>query len=281
MSTPDPGKKPPQPKSKPFDLINRGTKTPSPAGTLTFLGLRALDIPLQLALLSPTGPGISLLNSLGICNTIPHTAGAGVGSLLLAGMAGGAAAKQIYWLLALGAERFPPSAAVAVSVFNTLVNGANALLFLAGASSGLTSRPLVTLPLPFSIPELGLEGEVTLPLSMLVGAGLYVAGLAIETGAEVQRRAFKRKPGNEGRVCKTGLWAWVRHPNYAGYALWRGGYCMVATGWVGGIAMALFQGWDFATRAVVVLDGYCAERYKEQWTRFKEEVPYKLVPGIY
>jgi hypothetical protein len=35
------------------------------------------------------------------------------------------------------------------------------------------------------------------------------------------------------------------------------------------------------TRAVDVLDAYCSERYGEQWTRFKRDVPYKLVPGIY
>jgi steroid 5-alpha reductase family enzyme len=38
-----------------------------------------------------------------------------------------------------------------------------------------------------------------------------VAGEAI---ADAQLASFKRNPGDEGRVCDTGLWRYSRHPNY-------------------------------------------------------------------
>ncbi|KAI8623306.1 hypothetical protein F5Y19DRAFT_481824 [Xylariaceae sp. FL1651] len=299
---------------KQFDLIQRGEKRPTPAGTLTFIGLRLADIPLQYALLSPdaaSGLGIRLLTALGIRTVFTHAStsvpasllltisdlasprGWGWGwlsalarltpsGLLLLLMSAGSAAKQIYWQTGLSQESFPPGAAAAVSAYNTVVNGANALLFLALATTSLRSRPQVAFPLPLSADHSSTTaGVVALPLSTVVGALLYVLGMWIETASEHQRAVFKSRPENQGKVCKEGLWRWARHINYFGYALWRGGYCMVGSGWIGGIAMGLWQGWDLSQRAANVLDEYCSNRYKEQWVQFKKEVPYRIIPGVY
>ncbi|KAI3318425.1 hypothetical protein HD806DRAFT_315682 [Xylariaceae sp. AK1471] len=292
---------------KPFDLIRRGEKNPTASGTLTFIGLRLADIPLQHALLSPspTGLGVRVLSTLGIRTIFTHTSPSLPSSLLLpitslasttpsslgwlsplanltpTGlilflMSAGSAAKQIYWQVNISQESFPPAAAAAVSIFNTLVNSANSLLFLALGTTSLLSQPQIS----FSLSSTA-TNNVTLPLSTVVGTFLYVIGMAIETQSERQRAAFKARPENKGKVCKVGLWSWARHINYFGYALWRGGYCMVGTGWIGGIAMGLWQGYDLGSRAVGVLDEYCSNRYKEQWVQFKQEVPYRIIPGIY
>ncbi|KAI1273125.1 hypothetical protein F5Y07DRAFT_273974 [Xylaria sp. FL0933] len=213
-------------------------------------------------------------------------------SLILLLMATGSAAKQIYWHLALSQDSFPASAAVAVSGYNTLVNSANALLFLALGTTSLLSRPRISFSSPNTSASAsgsgsgsgsasGSAASFTLPLSTIVGTLLYITGMAIETVAERQRAQFKRRPENKGKVCKEGLWSWARHVNYFGYALWRGGYCMVGSGWIGGIIMGLWQGWDLSHRAVAVQDEYCSGRYGEQWVRFKQEVPYRIVPGVY
>ncbi|KAI1161723.1 hypothetical protein F5B18DRAFT_423320 [Nemania serpens] len=297
-------------RKKPFDLIRRGEKKPTLSGTLTFVGLRLADIPLQHALLSPSsGLGVHLLTSLGlrtIYTSVSPPIPAGLllpihaslsdaasrpsllwlgwsaplaalppTSLLLFLMSVGSAAKQIYWQLALSQESFPASAAAAVSAYNTIVNSSNALLFLALGTTSLLSWPRIAVPLPSYVTTL------PLPLSTLVGVCLYVAGMSIETISERQRAAFKRRPENKGRLCTQGLWGWARHVNYFGYALWRGGYCMVGCGLVGGLLMTLWQGWDLSQRAVAVQDDYCSRRYGEQWTRFKKDVPYRIVPGVY
>ncbi|KAI6086156.1 hypothetical protein F4821DRAFT_238981 [Hypoxylon rubiginosum] len=282
--------KPPPPKRK-FDLINRGDKSSTPLGTLTFLGLRALDLPLQHTLLSPSGLGLTLLSRAGLAAALPagtqllHTGLPLVDalghpqSLLLFAMAAGSAAKQAYWLTVLSAESFPASAAFAVSALNSFWNGLNAVLFLALATSSLESRPLVSVPLPA---VLGVPGNSLLvPLSAVVGTAMYVGGLTLETVAEQQRKAFKAAPENAGKVCKVGAWRWARHINYFGYALWRGGYAMAATGWVGGLAMTAFLVYDLSARAAAVLDDYCTNKYKEQWFQFKREVPYTIIPGVY
>ncbi|KAI1351466.1 hypothetical protein F5Y01DRAFT_120501 [Xylaria sp. FL0043] len=333
-------------RKKHFDLIRRGEKKPTLSGTLTFIGLRLADIPLQHALLShhsssPTalspgspGLGVRILTSLGIRTIFTHTstslpsslllpitaftfsspsssssssslseslsssewsalapfANLTPTSLILLLMATGSAAKQIYWHLALSQDSFPASAAVAVSGYNTLVNSTNALLFLALGTTSLLSRPRISFSSPST--SAGSSGigsgsgsgsatSFTLLLSTVVGTILYITGMAIETVSERQRAQFKRRPENKGKVCKEGLWSWARHVNYFGYALWRGGYCMVGSGWIGGIIMGLWQGWDLSHRAVAVQDEYCSGRYGEQWVRFKQEVPYRIVPGVY
>jgi steroid 5-alpha reductase family enzyme len=48
--------------------------------------------------------------------------------------------------------------------------------------------------------------------------GLAIAVFAVafagEAIADQQMASFKRAPGNRGRICDRGLWAWSRHPNY-------------------------------------------------------------------
>lgn len=46
------------------------------------------------------------------------------------------------------------------------------------------------------------------------GLALWLVALAGETLADAQLAAFKRDPGNRGRVCDRGLWRYSRHPNY-------------------------------------------------------------------
>lgn len=273
-----------QPKKSVADLINRGVKKPNLPGTLTFVGLRSLDPLLQYQLLAG-GWGTALLSKLGVAalplaSASPSAFATGIAlvdkavsatglplpSLVLLGMSVGSAAKQIYWLTRLSFEEFPPSAAVPVSFYNSLVNSVNSLLLLAASTSVLSSPSYEVLGLPYQV--------------VLAGA-LYAAGMAVETLSEVQRKAFKDRPENKGRVMKEGLWGWARHVNYGGYAIWRGAYCMASSGWVGGLAMGLFQSCDFVFRAVPVIDEYCAGRYREQWTQFKKDVPWVILPGIY
>jgi steroid 5-alpha reductase family enzyme len=63
-----------------------------------------------------------------------------------------------------------------------------------------------------------------------VGIGLFIAGMLIDTLAEESRKHFKANPYNKGEIDDTGLWSIVRHPNYAGYALWRSSMMLAAVG---------------------------------------------------
>ena len=57
------------------------------------------------------------------------------------------------------------------------------------------------------------------------GITLWGLGFFFETIGDFQLARFKRNPLNKGKVMRTGLWAYTRHPNYFGEALiWWGFY---------------------------------------------------------
>lgn len=278
-----PGSPPPyRPKA---DLIARGVKGPSPLGTSTFIGLRVLDPLLQYSILAH-GLGTGFLAKLGI-STIPLSAavvtrtgfkiidqlGLPLERLILLGMAIGSATKQIFWLTYISEEEIKVKPAVVVSAFNSFCNSTNSLLLLTTA----TSAALSTKPLRVLVPGTG--ANVSLPVA--VGTVLYILGILLETGSELQRKNFKDKPEHRGKLCREGLWRWARHINYTGYTLWRGGYALAAGGWVAGTAVVAYHVHNFIGNGIVSLDYYMSRRYKDQWGRYKEDVKWKLVPGIY
>jgi steroid 5-alpha reductase family enzyme len=71
------------------------------------------------------------------------------------------------------------------------------------------------------------------------GLAVWVAGFAVETIADAQKRRFRADPANSGRFISTGLWAWSRHPNYFGeIVLWTG---------IAIIAVPALSGWQWVT----------------------------------
>jgi len=53
-----------------------------------------------------------------------------------------------------------------------------------------------------------------LGLTDLAGVAVWVLAVAGEGLADRQLARFRRDPANRGKVCRRGLWAWSRHPNY-------------------------------------------------------------------
>ena len=152
-----------------------------------------------------------------------------------------------------------PKMAIFVAILNTVFNSANSLMF--------TISPAM----PAQYPQ----------YQLYVGVVLYVIGILVETGSETQRRLFKDKSENDGKVFTGGLFSLARHIDYSGYTCWRSAYAIACGGPVWGGLMMLFVGSDFANRGIPVLDQYCSKRYGQQWVKYKENVPWKLLPGIY
>lgn len=96
-----------------------------------------------------------------------------------------------------------------------------------------------------------------LSLQIILGVLLFDLGIATETAAELQRRAFKRDPRNAGKPFSRGLFGLARNINYGGHVLWKMGNALAAGGWVWGLLVGEFYLYDFVTRGVPVLDGYC------------------------
>lgn len=84
------------------------------------------------------------------------------------------------------------------------------------------------------------------PIVAGVGFFLWLTGFFFESVGDQQLAKFKKNPANSGKVLRTGLWRYTRHPNYFGdFCVWWGLYLTaVASGapiWtlVGPLAMSI------------------------------------------
>jgi steroid 5-alpha reductase family enzyme len=72
-----------------------------------------------------------------------------------------------------------------------------------------------------------------------LGAAVWLLGFTVEAVADHQKSRFRADPANRGRFIRHGLWAWSRHPNYAGeIVLWLG---------VALVAAPVLRGWQWVT----------------------------------
>lgn len=79
------------------------------------------------------------------------------------------------------------------------------------------------------LPALAADRPERLTLLDLLGALLWLTGFLFEAVGDAQLRRFKADPANRGRVLRSGLWRYTRHPNYFGDAtLWWGLWCFAA-----------------------------------------------------
>lgn len=258
--------------SKKKDLIARGDYTPTPAGKTVFFLARGLEPILQYSILAH-GLGTSLFQRVGLrtlapglpaCTGFTIIDGLQLSPyrLVLFGMAVGAAVKQNIWVTTLSGEPMPVGGALALGVYNAVVNSMSSYAFLLSATSASRES---TFPQP----------------ALIIGSRLYVVGLLTELVAEIQRKRFKADPKNKGRAYTGGLWQFARHINYGGYTMWRTGYAMVGGGYTLGALVGAFLAWDFGTRAIPILNEYCEKRYGAGWEQFKKDTPYRLIPLLY
>jgi steroid 5-alpha reductase family enzyme len=70
-----------------------------------------------------------------------------------------------------------------------------------------------------------------------LGVLVWILGFLFEARADAELERFKADPTNKGKIIKSGLWRYSRHPNYFGEALmWWGIFIIglnVRSGWLG------------------------------------------------
>ncbi|KAJ3914072.1 hypothetical protein F5877DRAFT_71025 [Lentinula edodes] len=256
-------------------LIPRGVNEPTPLTQSVFVLFRALDLPLQYAILSSRSLAAPLIHALGgtsISSTIGHplffmgtNTGLSPQRAILFSMAIGSFIKQSYWVIAISQDALPPRASAYIGTFNALANSLNTVLFANTATSVLNSVG---------------GDETRLSAPTIVGISLYAIGMLLEWGSELQRFKFKKDPRNKGRVYTGGLFALARHINYGGYVLWRAGFAMAAAGWAWGAFIGGLHTYYFVKAGITELDDYCSKKYTGQWAQYKKAVPYTLIPFV-
>ena len=144
-----------------------------------------------------------------------------------------------------------PAAVWRIGVVNVMINTLSTMLSLWTLTS--TAPQMAT-------QSASVNDVVTSSLTLMLGLGLYTAGLSIEFVSELDRKRFKDKPENRGKPYGGGLWSWATDINYGGFMLWRAGYAVVAAGLPWGAAAGAFFFYDLSSRAAPALDNYCVEK---------------------
>ncbi|KAJ3868093.1 MAG: hypothetical protein NXY57DRAFT_195091 [Lentinula lateritia] len=216
-------------------LFNRGLNHSTPFSRALFVLCRALDLPVEYAILLGGTSHRTILLAMALISFIKHT----------------------HWATRISQESMSPRAALFTGISHSFGNLLNTVLFVA------TSR----------------DGD-GLPVHTIIGMAIFILGILVEWGSEIQRLRFKKDVKNRGRVYTKGLFGLTRHINYTGYLLWRTGFALAAAGWVWALVTCGLGAYKCLTSIIPELDEYCEKKYTNQWTKYKEDVPYKLFPFI-
>ncbi len=116
--------------------------------------------------------------------------------------------------------------------------------------------------------RLAQSGEAAGGLGVIgaIGFSLWLVGFLFETVADWQLLRFKRQPGEQGRVLRSGLWSLSRHPNYFGEGvLWWGIglLALPAGGWLALIGPTLITFLLLRISGVALLERTMTERRPE------------------
>jgi hypothetical protein len=272
--------------SKSTDLPSR-VKRSTPFGTACFVGLRAADIFLQYYLTKQGGAArvISLLGlpTVAIANTAY--------SDILVGLAAMGSIKHIYWVLDISEAEMPTGQAFQIAIANSIFASVNAFLASLAWSSLASSSELLQ-------PDASVVQELSRSPILAAAVAINVLGILIETVSELQRKSFKANTKNKGKPYAGGLFSLARHVNYGGYAMWRAANALAAGGIASAIPVFAFFTYNFISSSIPALEKvslprelsdvllthtsqYCDERYGDSCKEIKNNVKWKLFPGIY
>jgi steroid 5-alpha reductase family enzyme len=114
-------------------------------------------------------------------------------------------------------------------------------------------QPVILITISFSL--MITTARSTLPLNFLDYLGLFIAsgGLILETVADWQMSRFKKNNANQGKLIRSGLWRYSRHPNYFGEMVFWWGMGFIALNSV--LPWAAFNGGFIITLFLMKVSG--------------------------
>lgn len=116
------------------------------------------------------------------------------------------------------------------------------------------------------------------PLALLtLGVTVWLSGFTLQAIADRQLSTFKSDPAHRGVLLDTGVWAFVRHPNYLGESvMWAGWFILALAhpwGWVTAFA-PLYTGWFMGyASAAPFKEQHMARTRPEAWTAYCARTP--------
>jgi protein-S-isoprenylcysteine O-methyltransferase Ste14 len=145
-----------------------------------------------------------------------------------------------------------------------------------------TEALIITFLMPFAL--LGFAragGSNPSPLGFLeiTGVVLFLAGSAINTLSEHQRRRFKSEPVNGGRLYTQGLFGYARHINYLGDTILFSGLALV-TGRMIMLVIPLVMTLNFILVLIPRKEAYLERKYGEGFREYRKRIK-RFIPYVY
>jgi steroid 5-alpha reductase family enzyme len=114
---------------------------------------------------------------------------------------------------------------------------------------------------------------------VVAGAALYLFGSFLNTGGELLRDIWKKRPENKGRLYTGGLFRYSMHVNYFGDTVLFCGFALV-TGSPWAFVIPLVMASLFVFVNIPMLDAYLASRYGESFAEYARSTA-KFIPFVY
>jgi len=112
-----------------------------------------------------------------------------------------------------------------------------------------------------------------------IGVGMVLLGSVLNTGSEVQRWAWKRKPASRGKCYTGGLFAYSQHINYFGDAVLFSGWALLTASLLAWSIPVIITA-SFVFYHIPALDAYLVERYGDDFRAYAARTA-KFVPFLY
>lgn len=108
---------------------------------------------------------------------------------------------------------------------------------------------------------------------------LFLFGCVLNSGGEILRDRWKKKPENKGKLYTGGFFKYSRHINYFGDLLWVSAYALLTRNWYS-VSIPVFLFCFFAFYNAPKLDRYLKEKYGEAYVDYARKTK-MLMPFIY
>ncbi|MEC8195444.1 MAG: DUF1295 domain-containing protein [Pseudomonadota bacterium] len=127
----------------------------------------------------------------------------------------------------------------------------------------------------------GILRETAVPFSGMdmLALGLIAFGSYLNTGSELQRMIWKKRPESKGRCYTGGLFKHSMHINYFGDMVLFVGWALLTISWLA-FVIPLFMTVGFVFFHIPGLDAYLSQRYGTEFDAYAAKTA-KLIPFLY
>ena len=173
---------------------------------------------------------------------------------------------------------------IIVFTFNILIFLRLAYMMIVLLKRKIPWEESVSVPFAFAVYFIGYSLFV-LPISAPIDGldyfaiALFIIGCILNSGGEILRNKWKKKPENKGKIYTKGFFKYSRHINYFGDILWVIAFALVTKNWYS-ISIPVFLFSFFAFYNAPKLDKYLKYKYGEGYDEYAKKTK-MLIPFIY